>query len=148
MAIYVKLNPTQSGLADITFSWINDRNVIRQLQPQTISSALEPGRSTYGTFQQIGYPSTVTKKYLWLFQEVFATAAQVDILEDIIEDNTVYTHTFTDFLYPVLRAGSESVSPYTATVRMLTNGEWLGPCSFSPTINAKVWPVTFTLIEV
>ena len=140
MALSITLN-------SIVFTLVNDRNVIRSLQPQTISSALEPGRSTYGTFQQIRYPSTVTKKYLWVLQEVYATVSQVTSLESMIENNSTLSYSFTDKLYPVLRSGSE-LSTYTTTVRILTNGEWIGPCSYSPSIGAKVWPVSFTLIEI
>lgn len=105
----------------LTLDGVDDTNVAWEYQPETVNAALAPGRSTYGTAQNPGVPSTVSPKQLWVLNGVLVPTATVATLKGMIENNAVVTYSFTDNLWNTLVTGSS----YSTTVRLIVEGQWL-----------------------
>lgn len=128
----------------IVFSRVSDRSVVRQHQAETISAAITPERSRYGTIQQPGVAITNSPKLLWILSGVPVNGAELDILEAMVEDNDNFSYAFVDALFPA-RRGKPS---YSTNVRLVVAPDWLGESYFDPTIAANIWLVNLTLVEI
>jgi hypothetical protein len=125
---------------------VDDRNCIRDFQPETIASSLTPGRSRWGTAQQPGVPTTNTAKFLWVFSGVPVTRLQAVALQELARDNTTYSCSLTDNLWETLIAGSE----VTKTVRIILNNGKLfdGDIALDRSTGGNVFSASFSALEL
>ena len=131
-------------LNGIVLSQVSDRTCKRAYQPDTLSAAITPGRSSYGTIQAPALPSTNSPKLLWILSGVPVTATQLNLLESMIRDNTTLSYSFQDALHTSRRGQP----PYNTNVRLLVQSEWIGLSYFDPAQNINVWLINLTAIEL
>lgn len=110
--------PGSVSINGMVLDGVTDENCRWEFQPETINAALTPGRSTYGTEQRPGLPSTVTPKQLWVFSEVLIPVTQAATFVNMVGNNSTVTYSFTDNLWNTLIFGSS----YSCTVRFLVEG--------------------------
>lgn len=67
-------------------------------QANTLSASLSPGRSTYGTFQQAAFPTTVSPKRLWVFSGLFMTTPELQSFEALVLTRQPALNATPDFL--------------------------------------------------
>lgn len=125
---------------------VDDKNCIRDFQPETIASSLTPGRSRYGTAQQPGVASTNRSKFLWVFSGVFLTQLQAKALQELARDNTTYSCTLIDNFWETLIAGTT----LSTTVRIIINNGKLfdGGVYLDRSAGVNVFSVSFTALEL
>jgi hypothetical protein len=114
-----------------------------QFQPNTIYSGLEPGRSTYGTAQDVAPATTNTVKRLWVFSGVLVPAADVQTLRGYLT-GTTRSYSLKDELWEQLLTGSS----VTTNVRLIYNGDWLGKAVCDRANNTTQFEVSFAAWEI
>ena len=127
-------------LSAITFEVARDDYTFAR-QPATISTALVPERSRYGTLQNPLLPSTNTPKWIWVVQGAWLTLAQVQVFRTYIDSSTV-THSFADNAVLKTIMGST----VNATVRLIVDEDWIGEVACAG--STEVFQVAFTALEV
>ena len=115
-----------------------------QFQPNTIYSGIEPGRSVYGTAQDVAPVSTNTVKRLWVFSGVLLPAADVVKLRSFLT-GTTRSFKLTDELWEELITGS-AVS--NVDVRLVYTGEWLGKAVLDKLNDTTQFEVSFAAWEI
>jgi hypothetical protein len=127
-------------LGTITFEVARDDYTFAR-QPATISTALVPERSRYGTLQNPLLPSTNTPKWIWVVQGAWLTLAQVQVFRTYVDSSTV-THSFADnAVLKTIMGGTVN-----ATVRLIVGDDWIGEVACAGT--TEVYQVAFTALEV
>ena len=127
-------------LGSITFEVARDDYVFAR-QPATISTALTPERSRYGTLQNPRLPSTNNPKWIWVVSGAWLTLAQVQTFRSYVDSSTV-TYGFADnAVLSTIMGGTVN-----ATVRLIVSDDWIGEVACSG--STEVYQVSFTALEV
>lgn len=137
----------QITIADNTDSIIlncTDKNSTFGFQPQTIYSSIQLERSAYGTAQLFAPPSTVSAKRVWTFSGVFLPASDVNVLRGFL-NGAAQTFTLSDECWEKLITGTAATG---VSVRLFSNGNWLGKAYADLANNTTQFEVTFAAWEI
>lgn len=141
---------TDPGGPDITFQCAA-ADYRLGYQANTLSSALTPSRSTYGTLQNSSFPSTVSPKRLWVFSGVFLTAAQLTILDSMLTTRQPLLWTVPTFLTLTDDCKLKAIlgSSSAIQVRLVAGEDFLeDEVYLDKSTKLGVWRVSFSAVEV